>query len=219
VVAIARDTHATDFAASVSKRVYLPLPDDRATSDPILVRTSNIAAANIIRLLDPLLASVDPNIVASCASLDDLLRQTASFMVAILASLVASAVGLLGLVLAIMGIYGTVSYLVILRTRELGIRMAIGAQARDVIWTILREIARPPAGRVGGRECAGRRSGASGARAAVRNRWSRRAVAGAGGADAAGHWTTRRVSAGAPRHKSGSLSRAASLVKVSVYFG
>ena len=45
--------------------------------------------------------------------------------------------------LALMGIYGTVSYIVVLRTREVGIRMAIGAQKRDVLGLILRESARP----------------------------------------------------------------------------
>ena len=42
-----------------------------------------------------------------------------------------------------MGIYGTVSYDVVLRTREVGIRMAIGAQKRDVLALILRGSTRP----------------------------------------------------------------------------
>ena len=42
-----------------------------------------------------------------------------------------------------MGIYGTVSYIVVLRTREVGIRLAIGAQRRDVLGLILRQSAGP----------------------------------------------------------------------------
>jgi ABC-type antimicrobial peptide transport system permease subunit len=48
-----------------------------------------------------------------------------------------------GLLLASMGIYGTVSYVVLHRTREIGIRMALGAKTRDVLTLVLSESVRP----------------------------------------------------------------------------
>ncbi len=142
VIGVARDTRGPEFDATDSKRVYLPLPADRLQSYPILVRTGS-DPAQIMGAMDPMISSIDPNLMASFSTLEEMLRQSPPFIVSSLAAAVSCTVGLLGLLLALMGIYGTISYIVVLRTREVGIRMAIGAQRRDVLELILRESARP----------------------------------------------------------------------------
>jgi ABC-type antimicrobial peptide transport system permease subunit len=49
--------------------------------------------------------------------------------------------GVLGTTLALVGIYGLIAYSVMRRTREIGIRISVGAQGRDVLWLFLREAA------------------------------------------------------------------------------
>lgn len=142
VVGVARDKRAVEFGGSDSKEVYLPRPEGQFLGLPILLRTQS-APAQIVRAIEPIIASVDPAIVATSATLEEMLRLSGPFVVSSFAAVIASTVGLIGLVLALMGIYGTVSYIVVLRTREVGIRMAIGAQKRDVLGLILRESARP----------------------------------------------------------------------------
>ena len=143
VVGVARDTRAVDFNASDSKRAYLPMPDDRAHLYPLLLRTTAAEPAQLLASLDALITSLDPNVPATCATLEEMQRQSGPFIVSSLTAIVASSIGMVGLFLALLGIQGTVSYIVVMRTREVGIRMAIGAQRQDVLRLILRDSARP----------------------------------------------------------------------------
>jgi ABC-type antimicrobial peptide transport system permease subunit len=81
--------------------------------------------------------------VASASTLQEMLRQTDAFLIDSLSAAIASTISLFGLLLASMGIYSTVSYMVVLRTREVGIRMAMGAQRRNILALMMRESVRP----------------------------------------------------------------------------
>jgi predicted permease len=142
VVGVAHDVRGVLLDNSDAAEVYLPIPENRRNEFPTVVRTS-IAPGQLMHGIEEIIASVDGNIVVSASTLDDLLKQTPPFMSSALVALIAGTVGLLGLVLSAMGIYGTLSYMVVLRTREVGIRMALGARRGGVLWLMLRQSSAP----------------------------------------------------------------------------
>jgi len=142
VVGVVRDVRGIELDGSGGRQVYLSLRPGRFDGYPLLVKTSSEPSL-VIRAIDPLVASIDGNVIGSAASLEEMYRQSLPFLVSSISAVVASTVGLFGVLLASMGIYGTVSYVVTNRTREIGIRMALGAKPRDVRRLILRESSRP----------------------------------------------------------------------------
>jgi putative ABC transport system permease protein len=142
VVGVARDTRGATLDGTDSQQVYVPLPEDRLQDSPILVRTRSDPTL-VIRPMEPVVATVDPGLTATTSTLQAMLRRTDAFLIASTLAAIASSISLFGLLLASMGIYSTVSYDVVLRTRELGIRMAIGAQQRNVLTLVMRGSLRP----------------------------------------------------------------------------
>jgi putative ABC transport system permease protein len=142
IVGVARDKRIVALDALDSRELYLPLPEERLTGRPMLIRSES-DPIQVTKAIHEVISSVDPGMTANSASLEEMLRQSPLFVMLSMAAGVALAVGFCGLLLTVMGIYGTVSYIVVLRTREVGIRMAIGAQKHNILGLILSESARP----------------------------------------------------------------------------
>jgi predicted permease len=142
VIGVARDTRGVTLDGSDAQQVYVPLPADRQSDYPILVRTHAEPTA-VLRAIEPAISAVDPELTATTSTLQAMLRRTDAFLAASLSAAIASTISLFGILLASMGIYSTVSYDVVLRTREVGIRMAIGARKRHVLALMLRGSLRP----------------------------------------------------------------------------
>jgi macrolide transport system ATP-binding/permease protein len=142
VIGIVRDVRGDATNQNDAPLVYFPLADKQLPDYPILIRT-HADPEQLISALAPVISSTDPDLVAHASTVSELFRMTPPFTIPSTAAAIATVVGVIGLLLASMGIYGTVSYVVVLRTREIGVRMALGARKKDILRLMLGESIRP----------------------------------------------------------------------------
>jgi ABC-type antimicrobial peptide transport system permease subunit len=81
-----------------------------------------------------------PNLsISELQTMDQALQGINGFLFYRLGAQLTGTMGLLGLVLAVVGVYSVASYAAVQRTHEIGIRMAIGATPRDILRMVLRQ--------------------------------------------------------------------------------
>jgi len=119
--------------------IYLPYTQDKQLPMTIAAETSAPDAATLAPVLREVVRGIDPSMpVFDTRTMQDFYDQRAVKTPNIIAESVAG-LGTMGLILAMVGLYGLIAYSVSRRSREIGIRMAIGADRAKVIWMILRQ--------------------------------------------------------------------------------
>jgi predicted permease len=119
--------------------IYLPYMQHGERALTVLAESSTLDAATLAPVLREVVRKIDPAMPYSNArTMQDFFTQRAVKTTNIIVDVVSS-LGIMGLVLALVGLYALVAYSVSRRSREIGIRMAIGADRQGVLRMVVRQ--------------------------------------------------------------------------------
>lgn len=141
IVGVVGDVAEDTLAAAPPVVMYFPLDQSSGYTAYLsyVVRTAGEPAGFVslarstLRELDPQLAIIQPQ------SMEQVINRSPAVFLRRYPFYLIGTFGMLALVLAMIGLYGLVSYSVLQRTREIGIRLALGAQREDILRLMLRQ--------------------------------------------------------------------------------
>jgi predicted permease len=138
IVGVTRTNKYLFIGESPTKFLYLPFAQNPSQQMLLMVETAGDPGPAAAQVRD-LVRRIDPNQpVFNVRTLSTFYEQRAVEVPWMITKLI-STMGLMGLTLALVGLYGLITYSVARRTQEIGIRMAIGADRRSVLRMILRQ--------------------------------------------------------------------------------
>jgi putative ABC transport system permease protein len=134
IVGIARDTRSGWVWEKDETYLYVPVTPGNDSAEYLLVRTKGDPAP-VMAAVRSQAAGLDPDLRVFIERISENLDLQMTPFRAL--AIVAVVLGVMALLLASVGLYGVMSFVITRRTREIGIRVALGAQPRDVVRLML----------------------------------------------------------------------------------
>jgi predicted permease len=139
IVGVVGDAKYTAVREEIARQMFFPvMQDNYASSAIVYLRTSGDARV-AFGAAQRTLQQLDPNVpMYNLRTVEQQIGR--SLLNERLIAMLSSGFGVLATLLAMVGLYGVMAYTVLRRTREIGLRVALGAVPRDVIWLVMREV-------------------------------------------------------------------------------
>jgi predicted permease len=138
IVGVVGDTRYESLRDEIPPEIYLCNAQYPIFGEMMYIRTGR-DPENSFGPIRAAVREIEPNIpISYMLTLDRQLEE--SLITERMIAMLSMVFGALATVLAIVGLYGVMAYLVTRRAREIGIRMALGAQSGNVVWLVMREV-------------------------------------------------------------------------------
>jgi predicted permease len=139
IVGVARNTKTSDLLHEPRNFFYVPQAQEYNAAHVLQMRTS-VPPENLVNAIESQIQQLDPNLpFFDVMTMEKSLMGANGFFLYKMGAAFAGTLGALGLLLAVVGVYGVVSYNAARRTHEIGVRIALGARPGNVLSLVLRQ--------------------------------------------------------------------------------
>jgi predicted permease len=139
IVGVVGDTKYESMREEIPIELYIPYTQINFVDGMTVYVRAKGEPTGIFNMLRPAVRDVDDSVpMYDLRTLDDQIE--ISLLTERLLATLSSVFGCLATLLAALGLYGVMAFMVARRTREIGIRMALGADSGSVVWMVMREV-------------------------------------------------------------------------------